>query len=52
VRTRTVGIDRGRNAKLSEFRHDGVGWRYLRGDGALLASIADVDALTIDTFPG
>jgi SEC-C motif-containing protein len=37
--------------ELSEFRHDGAGWRYLRGDGALLASIADVDALTIDTFP-
>jgi SEC-C motif-containing protein len=35
----------------SEFRHDGVGWRYWRGEGAMVAQIANVDGLTLDTFP-
>ncbi len=34
----------------SDFRHDGIGWRYWRGDGALLATIGDVAGLTIATF--
>lgn len=35
----------------SEFRHDGVGWRYWRGDGAMVAQLASVDDLTLATFP-
>ena len=35
----------------SEFRHDGVGWRYWRGDGAMVEQIANVDGLTLATFP-
>ena len=38
-------------AERSEFRHDGVGWRYWRGDGAMVAQIANLEGLTLETFP-
>lgn len=36
--------------ELSEFLHDGVGWRYLRGDGASIAEVRASGATTIDAF--
>jgi SEC-C motif-containing protein len=38
--------------ELSEFAHDGEGWRYLRGDSLLLRAFkGDAKTLTIATFP-
>jgi len=37
--------------ELSEFAHDGVGWRYLGGEPVLVARLrADPEKLTIDGF--
>jgi SEC-C motif-containing protein len=36
--------------ELSEFLHDGTGWRYLRGDALPVARIGDRTTLTIDLF--
>lgn len=37
--------------ELSEFEHDGTGWRYLRGEALPAKSLGpDVDALRMDTF--
>ncbi|MCC6521872.1 MAG: SEC-C domain-containing protein [Polyangiaceae bacterium] len=39
--------------ELSEFAHDGAGWRYLRGRLVPVGVVAgDPEALTIATFPG
>ena len=37
--------------EASDFLHDGVGWRYVGGEPAPLASVAgDAERLTLDTF--
>jgi SEC-C motif-containing protein len=36
--------------ELSRFAHDGVGWRYLSGEGRATSELADPQGLTIDAF--
>ena len=36
--------------ELSEFAHDGEGWRYLRGDGAHPSELGDRTTLSIASF--
>jgi SEC-C motif-containing protein len=36
--------------ELSEFEHDGTGWRYVSGASRPARELGDVQALTIDTF--
>jgi SEC-C motif-containing protein len=39
-------------AEVSDFLHDGVGWRYLSGSAVLTAELSrDARTLTIDEFP-
>ena len=46
-------FERGREVsfvELSEFSHDGDGWRYLAGEAVPVARLRDPEGLTIDTF--
>ena len=36
--------------ELSDFAHDGEGWRYLRGEGASAGNVKDASSLTIASF--
>jgi SEC-C motif-containing protein len=36
--------------ELSQFAHDGAGWRYVSGASREAGELGDVTALTIDTF--